>query len=343
MNNIQLSEELIYKLMILEYKIGSIPLQCLLEFFNNNLMGIIEYLELNYPFVITNDDESFIKNHINYIKSKNITIIPFFSPHYPRRLKSLLNSPIIIFALGNINLLNNPLVSVVGTRNPTLETIEFTKYTATTLNHNGFTVLSGMANGVDTIAHESSLPNTIGIIPYGFNKLYENQSLLPIMMEKNALILSRFPFSHNVEKWHFLHRNSLIAAIGSTTCIMQCNLNSGTMDTATKAKYYNNNLYVVTAHPNDYNFKGNLSLLEQGAKPLINANSISYHYSINENKPKFLLNNCSITNDYSDLLNKSIHELIVNQDCNSHIILNRIIHYKLMNQINILGDIINCI
>lgn len=336
MNNIQIHNLDLEKILLLEYKINSMPLRCLLDHFNNNICEIINYLEQNYDFIISEKDINYIETQIKYIKSRNIHIIPFFHENYPNRLKYLLDSPLVIFCLGNTKLLKNPLISIVGSREPTNNTIDFTKQTANTLKNNGFTIVSGMANGVDQIAHENSLPQTIGIIPYGFNKLTDNSTILPILMEKNALIISQFCFTKVVEKWHFLHRNSLIAAIAPTTCIMQCNIKSGTMDTAKKAIYYNNSLAVVTAHPYDQKFSGNINLLSQNTKctPLINPDFIPYANNIKDTTFHFSLDNSNII-DKHEINNKNILELLTNNKNNQNIILNTVIHNLLLNNITI--------
>ena len=136
-----------------------------------------------------------------------------------------------LFYKGNLELLKRPKVSIVGTRRPSLYTQQFTYTLAKALASRGVCVVSGVAMGVDAIAHEGAgVENTIAVVANGLNIRYPviNAPLIE-KIEQNGLMLSQFNDGFRATGWSFVVRNELVVALGDILIVTEADLNSGSM------------------------------------------------------------------------------------------------------------------
>ncbi len=187
----------------------------------------------------------------SYLFNDNNNIKVFFK-YQKKELQNLIPDsifPLFMYSNGNISLLDSDKsrVSIIGTRNPTLESIKLCElYTKKYINK-GYIIVSGLAKGIDTVAHQTALKNkgcTISVIPTQFNKIYpkENYKLAKEIATKGLLLSNKGPFS-NTYKSDFLDRNKYVANISDEILVIETHLKSGTMNTIRNASFAKKKIY----------------------------------------------------------------------------------------------------
>jgi len=169
--------------------------------------------------------------------------------NYPTAFLSLEESPEVIFYKGDISLVNEECFAIVGTRAPTRYGRDVTEQFAREIARAGFTVVSGLARGVDAIAHRTALEEdrpTIGIIGCGLDVVYpaENKQLYDDLSEK-GLILTEYYFGESALPYHFPERNRLISALSQGILVTEAGLKSGTMITVNYALDQGKDVFLV--------------------------------------------------------------------------------------------------
>ena len=152
---------------------------------------------------------------------------------YPRLLGMTQEAPPYLFLRGNVSLLNEPIVSVVGSRKASKDGLLKAKRLAQLLGREGIVVASGLARGIDTAAHTSSLDNgflTIAVIGTSITEVYpkENEGLQRMISEE-GLVVSQFPPSTPTQRWHFPVRNAVMSGISLATVIVEASETSGAL------------------------------------------------------------------------------------------------------------------
>ncbi len=192
-------------------------------------------------------------------KDRCITIL---DDEYPKSLLDLNYPPFVLFYEGDISLLKSESIAVVGSRNPT----EYSKQATKDLVQNtGKTVVSGLAKGIDAIAHENA-SRSIGVLGSGINYAYpyENKDLID-RMKKEQLVISEYPDRVKPYAYHFPFRNRIIAALSNTVYIMETKEFSGTMTTVNEALELGKEVKVLPFDIYSSGGKGNLKLIHEGA------------------------------------------------------------------------------
>lgn len=176
-----------------------------------------------------------LSSYIKNLNDKKIIILTLFSENYPENLRNLDMPPFILFCKGDISLLKEEGIGVVGTRRPTSYGKIITEQFAKGLVANDFTIISGLACGVDAIAHKTALDNngkTIAVLGGGFDNLYPamNQNLADRIIEKGLLLTEYRPnFSPTVYTFPF--RNRIIAGLSKGVLITEAGEKSGALHT----------------------------------------------------------------------------------------------------------------
>ena len=205
----------------------------------------------------------------NHLK-QNIKIITCFDPEYPPFLKQIFSPPLILFAQGNINLLNRKnLLSVVGSRKYTSYGQTIVKKLIKPLAQKGITIVSGLALGIDGLAHQESLNtpgSTIAVLGSPLNNIYPAQNLpLAQKIKKTGLLISEFPLGTKISKENFPMRNRIIAGLSLATLIVEAQEKSGALITGNFALYENRELLAIPGSIFENNCQGTNDLIKQGA------------------------------------------------------------------------------
>ena len=196
---------------------------------------------------------------------------------YPRLLLELPDPPPVLYYRGEVELQENqgikPLVGIVGTRDPSEYGKRWTRKISTALVRNGFGIVSGLADGIDTQAHLSCLEaggRTVAVLGTGVDIVYprRNQELYSQIL-KQGLVLSEYPAGTPPDRTRFPRRNRIIAGISRAVMVMEAPTRSGALITARFANDYGRDVYVLPGRLDDDKSQGCLRLLNQGAQPLL--------------------------------------------------------------------------
>lgn len=227
---------------------------------------------ISYSFYFLGEYDKIIKG-INENFDVPIVNIPnaitIFDSVYPKELLHLKYPPMVLYYKGNLNLLNESAIAIVGSRNPCEYAIKATQ--ALARSNKDKVIVSGLAKGIDACAHENAL-KTIGVLGCGIDYIYPrcNYDLIK-SIEKNGLILSEYPTNSKPLGYHFPFRNRIIACLSSRTYVMQSTLKSGTMTTINEALELGKEVRVLPYDIfNPYGANNN-RLIYEGATPIENS------------------------------------------------------------------------
>lgn len=203
---------------------------------------------------------------------------------YPALLKALPDAPPVLSVLGNKALLNTPSVAVVGTRNATINGKKIARTIANDLVKSGYTVVSGMAVGIDAAAHEGALfdatpkSSTVAVLGTGLNIPYpaQNRKLYDEIREK-GLLVSEYALDTKPQPANFPHRNRIISGIANGLVVIEATLRSGSLITANRALEQGKEVFAVPATPTDERAKGVNHLIKTGAPLVESADDIIAH------------------------------------------------------------------
>ena len=196
-------------------------------------------------------------------------------------LESMKKYPKDLYSIGDLELLKRPKVSIVGTRRPTGYTKNFTLNLAKALSSRGVCVVSGVAMGVDALAHTGAgYANTIAVVANGLDIRYPAINRLLIEgIENEGLMISQFEPTFKATPWSFVVRNELVVALGDVLIVTQADLQSGSMRSVEFALKMGKEIYVLP-HRLDES-RGTNELLEKGlAKPIYSIDEFANSYGV---------------------------------------------------------------
>ena len=186
---------------------------------------------------------------------------------YPTLLAELEDAPPLVVAKGNVGLLDRQAVSIVGARNASAAACRFARGLAHDLGQEGLVVISGLARGIDSAAHDGALESgTVGVIAGGIAIFYppENQARQKGLYEK-GLVLAEMPPGTEPRARHFPHRNRIIAGMASGTVVVEAAPRSGSLITARLAAEAGREVMAVPGSPLDPRAQGCNQLIRDGA------------------------------------------------------------------------------
>ena len=248
------------------------------EAFDENIDECVEFLEKTIELP---KKENILKEISQTIKN-NCDFIDITDKYYPELLKQIDSSPIVLTIKGNKEILNQEMISVVGSREIEIEDIEIINDLVKNIC-NDFIIVSGLAKGTDAIAHFKSLKTgTIAILANGLSKCYpqENLFLLNKIIDNGGCVISEYNFEKQPMQHTFLQRDKLIAGISFATLIMRAREHRcGTIATANYTRRYNRKLYSIL--PQNGRCEGNKWLLDNNyAKIIDNIDDFKYQLYI---------------------------------------------------------------
>ena len=220
--------------------------------------------DIYYKMLAT--DSTLLESYIDNLNSAKIICLTYLSKYYPEKLKSFKDSPSILFAKGDVSLLVNPAVAIVGTRTPTAYGRETTTLFSEKLAKNGFVIVSGLASGVDKFAHEGALKvggKTIAVLGGGFNNIYPamNTNLAKTIAER-GLLISEYRPSLSATKYTFPVRNRIIAGLSDAVLLTEAGEKSGALYTKEFAKDQSKPVFAVPANINNSRAVGTNKLIK---------------------------------------------------------------------------------
>ena len=195
---------------------------------------------------------------------------------YPRLLSELEDAPPLLIAKGNANLLDRMSVAIVGARNASAAACRFARGLAHDLGQNDLVVVSGLARGIDTAAHEGALETgTIAVIAGGIDVFYppENEQRQRSLYER-GLVLAEMPPGTEPRARHFPYRNRIIAGISAGTVVVEAAPRSGSLITARLAAEAGREVMAVPGSPLDPRAQGCNQLIRDGATLIQSARDV---------------------------------------------------------------------
>jgi DNA processing protein len=205
-------------------------------------------------------------------------VISSTSAEYPAALRTIHNPPIVLYVWGDILPEDTHAVSVVGSRNTTHYGIETAKKLAYQLAYAGYTVVSGLARGIDSAAHQGALAakgRTIAVIGSGLLNLYppENRGLAEKIVSSGAVI-SEYPMERPADRQTFPYRNRIVAGWSRGLLVVEAGLNSGALITADQAIEQGRTVFAVPGPIDRPSSAGSNRLIQQGARLVTSAEDI---------------------------------------------------------------------
>lgn len=283
---------------------------------NYNDLLLIGFKKQTAEKIINHRKKTDLNGYAEILKRINARLIFIEDEEYPKILKKIARPPIFLFAIGEkLNNFRN-CISIVGTRKISSIGKEITKKITSDLVKNNICIVSGLAKGVDKIAHEITLSEngkTIAVLGNGIDKIYpsENLNLAKEIIKKGGSIISEFapkapPFHYN-----FPRRNRIVAGLSHGTVIIEGMEKSGSLITARLALEENREVFAIPGSPLNSMASGPNSLIQNGlAKLTTNADDIlselnmEQEEKISNKKIEFDNNNEKII---FDILENSIH------------------------------------
>ncbi len=223
-------------------------------------------------------DPALIEDDLAWLEEPSHTMVTFGGPGYPPQLLQLKDPPPLLFVKGDVSLIGDPQIAIVGSRRPTPAGRENARRLARELADSGLLVTSGLARGIDACAHHGALDAgkpTIAVIATGQDIIYpaENKPLAQTMAERGALV-SEFPCGAKPLTGHFPRRNRLISGLALGVVVVEAGERSGSLITARLAGEQGREVFAVPGSPRNPVAKGCHRLIQQGAKLIEDARDV---------------------------------------------------------------------
>ena len=217
--------------------------------------------------IISSDTFPRAEEQMKYLSNHDGKAVVFHSNEYPQRLKHFESSPLVLYLKGNMNLNHKRTVAVIGTRKPTEQgKINCEKLIDGLLDYD-VQIISGLAFGIDTCAHKSSVDSgteTIGVMGHGLDILYpaENRKLVSKMIN-NGGVLTEFPINTRPDRENFPMRNRIIASMSDVIIVVESKRKGGSIITAEFANNYNKDVFAIPGRTTDEASEGCNKLIKQ--------------------------------------------------------------------------------
>lgn len=213
------------------------------------------------------------EKELDYIIKNNIKYTYFLEDDYPKNLQNCIDSPILMFTDGNINLENNRIISIVGTRNMSIYGRDFTNNLIKELAEYNPIIVSGYAYGVDICAHKAAIKNgiqTVAVLAHGFETIYPKVHKKYInQLNENGGFLTEFWSEEQPLRENFLKRNRIVAGISQATIIIESAEKGGSLVTADIANSYNRDVFALSGRTTDIYSKGCNNLIKNNKAHLL--------------------------------------------------------------------------
>ncbi len=270
---------------------------------------------LNYPIInkiLKNRNEDYLSKLLDTIEAQDIRIITLLDENYPKHLLHIDDKPNVIYMKGDILEKDNLAIGIVGSRKSTSYgkwgAEKFTKE----LVKMGITIISGLANGIDTIAHKTTLENdgrTIAVLGTGIDKIYpaKNKQLYKDI-QSNGAVITEFSLGTQPLAYNFPQRNRIISGLSLGIIVIEAQEKSGSLITATHASNQGRSVFALPGNINSLFSKGTNKLIRDGARPLLEIDDILEEiYELRELKNQNIVKDNLNLDDFSEIEIKIIN------------------------------------
>jgi len=223
------------------------------------------------------------EKEIEFIKKNSIKASFYADSDFPRRLKTCIDAPVVIYSKGNMNLDEHRVISIVGTRNATEYGKQAIDELVKSFSERGYKILivSGLAYGIDIHAHRAALKYelpTVGVVAHGLDLLYPAlHRETAKKMQENGGLLSDFPSGTKIDPQNFVKRNRIIAGLADATIVVESAEKGGALITADIASSYNRDVFAFPGRAGDtYSVGCNQLIRNNGASLIQGINDLEY-------------------------------------------------------------------
>jgi DNA processing protein len=215
------------------------------------------------------------EEEIRFIEKYKIEVLILGAPGYPKRLLNCYDAPLVLYFRGNADLNAEKVVSIIGTRNNTDYGKESAKKIIEDLVPYKVLIVSGLAYGVDSIAHKLALKQdlpTVGVLAHGLDRIYPDENkTLAREMTMNGGLLTDFMTNTKPDKQNFPKRNRIVAGISDATVVIETSLKGGSMITAELANSYNKDVFAIPGKISDTKSEGCNYLIRTNKAALVSS------------------------------------------------------------------------
>ncbi|MBE6887110.1 MAG: DNA-protecting protein DprA [Ruminococcaceae bacterium] len=221
----------------------------------------------------------------------DIMSVNYTDSEYPECFRQIPQAPLVLFYKGDLSLLSTGnRLGIVGSRNPDRDGIKICDEICTILAQNAVTIISGLAQGLDSVAHKAALAcggKTVAFIGTSLDKAYpaSHRNLQDEICSKGCVV-SEYWAGAATPATTFLERNRLIAAASDAVCVMQAKAKSGSLSTAKRAVEYSKQLFAVPGSITNPLYDGSNRLIQDGAYPVLGAEDVLIFFGMAEDKTK---------------------------------------------------------
>jgi DNA processing protein len=209
-----------------------------------------------------------------FVEQHHITPLFITDAAYPKRLLHCYDSPALLFYRGSADLNCSRILAVVGTRNHSGYGKQFTETLLEDLKGEQLLVISGLAFGIDSVAHRSALKNglpTVGVLAHGLDRIYpaQNKAMAQQMVEEGGGLLTDFLSGTNPDKPNFPKRNRVVAGLCDALVVVESGQKGGSLITAELANGYNRDVFAIPGKTTDAKSEGCNLLIQQNKAQLV--------------------------------------------------------------------------
>jgi len=217
-----------------------------------------------------------VENDMRWLAQSGNYLLTLYHPNYPPLLREIYDPPPVLFVQGDYLLLQTLQLAILGTRHASREGITTARKFAKYLSHQGFTITSGMALGIEAASHWGALAGTgktIAVAAWGLDRIYPPQHLAHKILETGALV-SEFPPDTAAKPKHFPLRSRIVSGLSLGTLIIDVPIRSAALHTVRFAMEQGREVFAVPGSIHNPLVKGCHQLIKQGAKLVENAEDI---------------------------------------------------------------------
>lgn len=211
-----------------------------------------------------------LAGELKKISDRGLTLLTQEDELYPPLLRTIHNPPLVLTVWGELTKRDHNALGVVGSRHATHYGLSTTKKLSFQIAYAGYTVISGLARGIDTAAHEAALAakgRTVAVIGSGMGQLYPPENMaLAERISQNGAVISEYPVDRIADKQTFPYRNRIVAGWGCGLIVVEAPLRSGSLITAQQANEQGRTVYAVPGPIDKPTSAGCNRLIQQGAK-----------------------------------------------------------------------------
>lgn len=210
-------------------------------------------------------------------------IIEYASDSYPERLRYIENPPSRLYVKGNVEILNGIGIAVIGSRTNTQYGEKMCKKFSKKLTEYNINIISGLAYGIDSIAHKTCLKNsgkTIAVLPSGLDNIYppEHRELAQAIIDNGGALISEYENKTKADSKKFLERNRIVAGLGIGTLVIEGGARSGTSVTAKYTMEYGKPVFCIPSSLENIKGKTTNELIQKGSNLVTDVDDILNYY-----------------------------------------------------------------